>query len=202
MPAADRPLVLASQSPRRVELMLEAGYEFEMLPLEVEETHDAALAPEQLTTENARRKALAVAVRRPDAIVIGADTLVYLDGQPLGKPLDLDHARAMLRMLSGKAHRVCTGVALAWEGGAGIKTFAVTSEVIFKRLDDTIIREYYRKVSPLDKAGAYAVQEHGGDIIHHTEGSWSNIVGLPMERLAEELRLLGKAPLLSHGSQE
>ncbi len=202
MPAAGRPLVLASQSPRRAELMTEAGYEFEALPLEVEETHDEALPPEQLTIENARRKALATAKLRPGAIVIGADTLVYLEGAPLGKPRDLDHAAAMLRMLSGKAHRVCTGVALAWEGGRQVKTFAVISEVFFKTLDEAAIRGYHRKVNPLDKAGAYAVQEHGGEIIGRFEGSRSNIVGLPMERLAEELRLLGKAPLLSRGGHE
>ena len=108
----------------------------------------------------------------------------------------------MLRMLAGQAHQVCTGVAIATDGGAAVKTFAVVSEVVFKPLDEAAIREYHRKVNPLDKAGAYAVQEHGEEIIERFAGSRSNIVGLPMERLAEELRLLGKAPLLSRDSHE
>ena len=185
------PLVLASQSPRRIELMREAGYVFETLPVDVEEAHDPALTPERLTIENATLKAVAGARLRPDGIVIGADTLVYLDGEPLGKPRDMEHAVSMIRQLSGKAHHVCTGVALAQNGGVTVRPFAVTSHVVFKTLTDSVIRDYYAKVNPLDKAGAYAIQEHGDMIIHHTEGSWSNIVGLPMERLREELTALG-----------
>lgn len=189
------PLVLASQSPRRIEMMREAGYEFETLPVDVEESHDPALTPEQLTIENATLKAVAGARLRPDAVVIGADTLVYLDGEPLGKPRDMEHAVLMLRQLSGKAHHVCTGGALAQNGGATVRPFAVISHVVFKTLSDAVIRDYYAKVDPLDKAGAYAIQEHGGMIIDHTEGSWSNIVGLPMERLREELAELGVCPV-------
>lgn len=191
------PLVLASQSPRRVELMQEAGFVFETLPVDVEESHDPALTPEHLTVANATLKAVAGARLRPDAVVIGADTLVYLDGEPLGKPRDMEHAVAMLQKLSGKAHHVCTGVALAHQGGTAVRPFAVISHVVFKTLSDAVIRDYYAKVHPLDKAGAYAIQEHGGMIIHHTEGSWSNIVGLPMERLREELAELGVAPTQS-----
>ena len=185
---APRPIVLASQSPRRVELLRAAGFDFEILPADVEELHDPALAPEQLTVANASAKAVATARLRPDALVIGADTLVYLDGHPLGKPRDLDEAAAMLRRLSGRAHEVCTGVALASEGGARVKSFCVVSHVIFKPLTEDTIRDYYERVNPLDKAGAYAIQEHGHMIVHRTEGSWSNIVGLPMEALIEALR--------------
>ena len=190
-------LVLASQSPRRVELMREAGYAFETLPADVEESHDPELTPEKLTMANATLKAVAGARLRAGAIVIGADTLVYLDGAPLGKPRDMEHAVSMLRRLSGKAHHVCTGVALAQDGGGTVRQFAVISHVVFKPLTDAIIRDYYAMVNPLDKAGAYAVQEHGDKIIDHTEGSWSNIVGLPMERLREELAELGVAPTQS-----
>lgn len=188
--AASRPLVLASQSPRRIELLLAAGYEFEILPADVEELHDPALTPEQLTVANATTKAAASARLRPDALVIGADTLVYLDGHPLGKPRDLDEAAEMLRRLSGRAHEVCTGVALAMAGGERVRSFCVVSHVIFKPITDETIRSYYAKVNPLDKAGAYAIQEHGDMIVHHTEGSWSNIVGLPMEALGEALAAL------------
>lgn len=186
-------LVLASQSPRRVELMQEAGYVFETLPVDVEEAHDATLTPERLTVDNATHKAVAGSRLRPGAIVIGADTLVYLDGEPLGKPRDMNDAISMLRRLSGKPHHVCTGVALARDG-APVRQFAVISHVVFKTLTDEVIRDYYAKINPLDKAGAYAIQEHGDVIIDHTEGSWSNIVGLPMERLSAELAELGVAP--------
>jgi septum formation protein len=174
--------------------MRDAGYVFETLPVDVEESHDPALTPGKLTIENATLKAVAGARMRPDAVVIGADTLVYLDGGPLGKPRDMAHAISMVKQLSGKAHHVCTGVALAQNAGATVRPFAVISHVVFKPLTDAVIRDYYAKVNPLDKAGAYAIQEHGDMIIHHTEGSWSNIVGLPMERLREELAALGVLP--------
>lgn len=187
------PLVLASQSPRRVELMREAGYDFETLPVDVHEAHDASLTPDELTIANAADKAIAGSRLRADALAIGADTLVYLDGEPLGKPRDMTDAVAMISRLSGKAHHVCTGVALAI-GGEIVRTFAVISHVVFKPLTREVIECYYSLVNPLDKAGAYAIQEHGDMIIDHTEGSWSNIVGLPMERLQAELSVLGMDP--------
>ena len=180
-------LVLASQSPRRVELMREAGYVFEVLPVDVTEAHDESLSPEALTTANATLKAVAGAVLRPDAVVIGADTLVYLDDLPLGKPKDMEEAKSMLRRLSGRAHHVCTGVSVASEGGRRVHEFAVISHVVFKTLTEADIEAYYSRVNPLDKAGAYAIQEYGERIIERTDGSWSNIMGLPMERLSEEL---------------
>jgi septum formation protein len=183
-----RPLVLASQSPRRVELMREAGYVFEVVVPEVEESHDASVTPEALTLENARRKAMAAALSRSGALCIGADTLVYLDGEPLGKPADLDEAQTMLRRLSGRSHEVCTGVYLAWDGGKQGWGFHVISKVVFKLLTDEVIESYHAWVNPLDKAGAYGIQEHGDMIISGHEGSWTNVMGLPMERLAEELK--------------
>ena len=180
-------LVLASQSPRRVQLMREAGYEFEIVVPEVEEAHDGSLSPEDLTVENARRKAVAGAVLHPDALVIGADTMVYLDSEPLGKPANLDEALTMLRRLSGRSHEVCTGVYLAWDAGRQGRGFHVISHVVFKTLSDDLIRAYHALVNPLDKAGAYGIQENGNMIISGHEGSWTNVMGLPMERLTEEL---------------
>ncbi|MES2507607.1 MAG: Maf family protein [Verrucomicrobiota bacterium] len=184
------PLVLASQSPRRIELLREAGYTFDILVPDVEEAHDASLTPEALTVENARRKAAAGAELRPDAIVIGADTLVYVDGDPLGKPKDLDEALAMMRRLSGRQHQVCTGVYLARQGGTMGQGFHVITEVSFKPLPDTLIQAYHARVNPLDKAGAYGIQECSEMILDHHEGSWTNVMGLPMEKLVE---VLGKA---------
>lgn len=185
--AGQRPLILASQSPRRVELMREAGFIFETLVPEVEEAHDPALTPEALTVENARRKAVAAAQQRPEALTVGADTLVYLDGEPLGKPRDLTEAGQMLARLSGRGHEVCTGVYLAWDGGRRGRGFHVITEVVFKPLSEDAIRAYHALVNPLDKAGAYGIQEYGDRIVDHYEGSWSNVMGLPMERLQEEL---------------
>jgi nucleoside triphosphate pyrophosphatase len=186
------PLVLASASPRRVELLREAGYQFEVLVPEVEEIHDEALSCEALTIENARRKALAVVPLRPDALVIAADTLVYLDGIPIGKPRDLEHAAHILARLSGRTHQVCTGVALAAHCGAMVRAFHVVSDVTFKVLSEAVIRDYHSRIQPLDKAGAYAVQDESAMIIEEVSGSWSNVKGLPMERLREELDALAK----------
>ncbi|HAL70236.1 MAG TPA: septum formation protein Maf [Verrucomicrobiales bacterium] len=184
------PLVLASQSPRRIELLREAGYSFDILVPEVEEAHDASLTPEALTVENARRKAAAGAALRPEALVIGADTLVYVDGDPLGKPKDLDEALAMMRRLSGRQHQVCTGVYLAREGGSAGEGFHVITEVTFKPLTNALIQAYHARVNPLDKAGAYGIQECSEMILDHHEGSWTNVMGLPMEKL---VKVLGKA---------
>jgi len=180
-------LILASGSPRRWELMRESGYDFEILVPDVEEVHDETLSCEALTMENARLKALAVARMRPDAIVIGADTLVYLEEKPIGKPRDLDDAASMLRRLSGRTHEVCTGVAIAARGGSELRSFHVISHVTFKPLGESVIRDYHSRIEPLDKAGAYAVQDESALIIDRVDGSWTNVKGLPMERLREEL---------------
>lgn len=186
------PLVLASASPRRSELLQEAGYEFEIITPDVEEAHDESLTCEELTIENAKRKALAVARMRPDAVVIGADTLVYLDLIPIAKPRDMEDAAAMLRRLSGRTHEVCTGVAIVSAGGAEVLTFHVVSEVTFKALTEELIRDYHSRIEPLDKAGAYAIQDESAMIIESVQGSWSNVKGLPMERLRVELDHLVK----------
>jgi septum formation protein len=186
-----RPLILASSSPRRVELMKEAGFRFEVIVPGVEEVHDEALSCEDLTVANARLKAREVARLRPDALVIGADTLVYLDEVPITKPRDLEEAAGMLRRLGGRTHQVCTGVALVWNGGAEERVFHVISDVTFKPLTEAVIRDYHSRIQPLDKAGGYAVQEESAMIIEQVDGSWSNVKGLPMERLNEELRALG-----------
>ena len=183
-----RPLVLASASPRRQELLREAGWPFDVVVPEVEEAHDASLSCDALTVANARLKALAGLGMRPDAVVIGADTLVYLGTEPLGKPKDLEEAKSMLLRLSGETHAVCTGVALA--SAEGVREFAVITEVRFLPLMEPEIEHYLSKVHVLDKAGAYAAQEYGELIIEKMVGSYSNVVGLPMERLITELARL------------
>ena len=184
-------LILASNSPRRAELLREAGFlHFEILPAHVDESHDPNLSPEELTIHNARHKALHVAPIHPSALVIAADTLVYLDGLPYGKPADLEEAASMLRRLSNRTHSVCTGVALAHHASNWIDTFAVTTWVTFRALEESDIAAYHRRCDPLDKAGGYGIQDAPEIIVSAIEGSWSNVVGLPIEVLSAKLRAL------------
>lgn len=178
------PIVLASSSPRRKELLGRAGIEFEVVPSPAEEVHDASMSPGELCELNAKLKAEAVAVMRPDAIVIGSDTLVFIDNEPLGKPADHDAARMMLTRLAGRTHQVRTGVCVIFPSGAR-KVFHETTDVTFLSLDDAAIDAYLSKVNPLDKAGAYGIQEHGELIVARIDGSFENVMGLPIERLLE-----------------
>lgn len=154
----------------------------------VEESHEAATGLAGLVLANARAKALATAVLHPRAVVIGADTLVWLEGRPLGKPADADDALAMLRMLSGRTHEVATGVHIARLEPPAQVAFHEVTRVRFRTLDEAAIEEYLALVEVADKAGAYAVQEHGDMIIEQIEGSRSNVAGLPAERVAAALR--------------
>lgn len=196
MPAADRSqqLILASQSPRRVELLREAGFNFRVQVPDVEEAHDATLTPAELTLENARRKAIRIAGENPGAIVLGADTLVYVDGDPLAKPTDMDEARTMLRRLSGRWHEVCTGVVVAAGPDLVLAAVPVITRVLFRPLDETAISAYHLRCNPLDKAGGYGIQDAPDIILDHIEGSWSNVVGLPIEQVTEVLIGLGIPP--------
>jgi septum formation protein len=184
------PLVLASTSPRRHELLARSGMVFEVAASPASELHDAAMPPHLLCEENAWRKAAAVAVLRPDAVVVGADTLVFIGGTPLGKPRDLAEAREMLRLLSGRAHQVCTGVCVIRPGGEELRFHALT-EVTFHELDEVAISDYFERVDPLDKAGAYGIQEHGERLVSGICGSFENVMGLPVDRLVEVLGEIG-----------
>ncbi len=167
--------------------MAEAGIACEIVASPAEELHDPSLPPGQLTETNAALKADAVGVNHPERMVIGADTLVYIDGEPLGKPRDFPEAERMLARLVGRTHEVCTGVCIRRDAPSKKVLFHVVTEVTFLALDEGEIRDYLALINPLDKAGAYAAQEHGERIIARTIGSWTNVVGLPMERLREEL---------------
>ncbi len=180
------PVVLASASPRRRELLERAGVSFEVVVSPAEEIHDASMDPEALCELNATLKAEAVAALRPDATVIGADTLVFIGGEPLGKPADIGEARDMLRRLAGRTHRVCTGVCVIFPGG-GARVFHGTTEVDFLPLDDDRIDAYFTLVNPFDKAGAYGIQEHGEMIVSGIRGSFENVMGLPADLVAEAL---------------
>lgn len=181
-------LILASGSPRRSELLAAAGMSFEVIPSPAEEIDDASLGMAGLCEENARLKASAVLSLHPDAVVIGADTLVFLDGEPLGKPKDMTEAEGMLRRLSGKAHRVCTGVCILGPGEE-VTLLHVVTEVFFRELDDETLFAYLAKTQPLDKAGAYGIQDCGEMIIEKIEGAYDNVMGLPVEQVLQALDL-------------
>jgi len=182
------PLILASASPRRHELLRQHLSDFAVVTADdVEEAHDQTLTPDALTEHNARLKAAAVAARHPGTLVMGADTLVYLDGLPLGKPATQAEAVAMLRRLAGRTHTVCTGVCLCGPTPDATESFHDLTQVTFRPLDEAAIHNYLGKVAVLDKAGAYAAQEHGDLIIEKMEGSLSNVIGLPMEAVAVRL---------------
>lgn len=171
-----------------------AGLVFDVVSPDTDEVDDdLSLSPEQLCLNNATAKALAVADRHPDAFVVGADTLVFLDGMPLTKPRDLDEAHAMVRRLAGRTHVVCTGVAIVAPGRV-CHSFHAMSEVTFKAMDDEAIRAYHRLVDPLDKAGAYGIQEHTERIIERIEGDFDNVMGMPMRPTLEHLARLGVRP--------
>ena len=151
------------------------------------ELDDRSVTPRRLCELNAERKAWSVAQLRPDHLVLGADTLVFLDGDPLGKPADLEEARRMLHRLSGRIHEVITGVALVHRAGSRVRVFSEATRVRFRSLTAMEVEEYLRLVAVLDKAGAYALQEQGHLIVEAVEGSHSNVVGLPVERLRAAL---------------
>jgi septum formation protein len=181
-------LVLASASPRRSELLKQLGVAFEVIPAQAEEISPKHLSPQEVCQVNAHRKARAVARRHPDKLVMGADTVVALGSTIFGKPKDTLDAQRMLKALSGKTHQVITGIALMHLAARRERLFAVSTTVTFRKLNATRISEYVAKVHTLDKAGAYAIQEHGEMIVERIEGSYSNVVGLPLERLERELR--------------
>ena len=184
------PLILASASPRRAELLRQLEVEFKIVPSDATEVYDNQLSPRELCQLNAHRKARAVAKKIPDALVLGADTLVFLERKIFGKPRDLAEAQAMLAQLQGRTHQVITGVCLMYLRAHRERIFAVATDVTFHALDENQICEYLAKINPLDKAGAYAIQEHGELIVAKISGSYSNVVGLPAERLWEELELM------------
>jgi len=165
------------------------------MPGDVTEVAYEHLSPLEVCQLNAHRKAFAVAKKIPDALVLGADTLVFLGKEILGKPRDLPEAHWMLSRLQGRSHQVVTGVSLIHLRRYQERIFAASTDVLFHPLDAEQIREYTTKVHTLDKAGAYAIQESGEILISEISGSYSNVVGLPVELLREELEAWSKPKL-------
>ncbi|MCS7049259.1 MAG: Maf family protein [Verrucomicrobiae bacterium] len=184
-------IILASASPRRQQLLRELGLRFRVVvPVGITEQVDG-LPPATLAMENARRKAAAVAANHPEALVIGADTIVVQGTRIFGKPGSIEEADAMLCALAGHRHDVITGVCLIHRPFDLELLFHEVTAVWMRPLTEPQRREYLALINPLDKAGAYAIQEHGDRIIERIEGSYSNVVGLPIERLKASLEKLG-----------
>lgn len=182
-------LILASASPRRADLLRQMGISFTADPCHIEEKHPPFLTPAEMARWNAHAKARCVARKNPTAIVLGADTLVYMGLMVFGKPADMQEAHRMLGQLQGREHQVVTGVCLIKDEAGLVRLFDVRTTVRFRPLTRHQIEDYLRRINPLDKAGAYAIQEEGDLIIDSISGSYSNVVGLPQEKLAEELAL-------------
>lgn len=181
-------LILASASPRRAELLRQLGVEFKVVSSHVPEIHHEELTAFEVSQINAYRKARAVAKKLPDNLVLGADTLVYLDTRLFGKPLTLEEAYQMLEELQGRTHQVVTAICLMHLREHRQRICAESTAVTFRPLDAPKIRHYLNRVDPLDKAGGYGIQEEGDLIIESISGSYTNVVGLPVERLTSELK--------------
>ena len=179
-------LILASASPRRVELLKSAGFDFDVIPADVDESLPQGMRAADAVRYLARKKALAVAADHPDAVVLGADTMVEIDGISLGKPVDEKDAHQMLMTLSGKRHRVHTGVHI--EGCGFDRSFTETSEVEFFPFDTDEAKNYIRTGEPMDKAGAYAIQGRGMIFVKSISGDYNTIVGLPAAKVARILK--------------
>ena len=189
------PIILASASPRRSQLLRELGVDFQVLPAQADERQPLHLTPMEACLLNAYHKARLIAKKHPDTLVIGADTEVCLGRRVFGKPTDRAAAEAMLSDLEGKEHQVITGVCVLHLRRHQQKLFADQTVVQFRHLGADEIADYLDKINPLDKAGAYAIQEHGDLIVENIRGSFANVVGLPVERLAETLEQFAAAPV-------
>ncbi len=193
-------IVLASRSTRRVELLTLVGAQFDCFPVDVDESPLPAERAEAHVLRLAEAKAraaldLGAARENPDqAVLLGADTVVTIDREILGKPVVRENAARMLERLSGRAHEVWTGLSLVQPRDGRAVTQAVRSIVKFARLDGSEIDRYIATGEPLDKAGAYAVQGHGALFVEAIEGSYSNVVGLPLSHLKHALTLLAEVP--------
>jgi septum formation protein len=180
-------LVLASQSPRRRELLAILGHEFSVVPSSIDEMPAAGEAPEEYVVRVAREKGAEVASRVAGSIVLSADTVVTIDGEILGKPSDKDEAFRMLRKLSGREHRVYTAVTVINQMKGDILEGLESTRVWFKSLTDVEILDYLSREDVLDKAGAYAIQGYAGIYIPRIDGNYFNVMGLPLPLVHELL---------------
>lgn len=200
------PLVLASQSPRRAQLVGMLGLSFEVAPADIDETYFPGEVPSEHAQRLALTKAVTIASRRPDALVVGSDTVVVLDGEVLGKPGDEEEALSMLMRLQGRDHRVETGIAVVAPGTRGpiqlrdgviegmnqpLRSAVEGVRVRFRSFDERTAREYVATGEPMDKAGAYGIQGYGATLVERIDGDYFAVMGLPVARMVQLFRELG-----------
>jgi septum formation protein len=193
MSVHDMRVILASQSPRRRELLTLIGIKHEVLPADIDESLLPGELPAPHAERLARAKAHAIAEREPGAVVIAADTIVVVDGDVLGKPRDRSEARAMLKRLSGRTHTVLTAIAVARESRTESAVESV--DVTFRALSDEEITAYIATGEPMDKAGAYGIQGYGATIVERVDGDYFSVMGLGLRRLVDLLERVGAAYL-------
>ncbi len=184
------PLVLASESPRRRELLAKLGIRFRVRTAAVREFVSGELPAGELPLRNAELKALATARLEPESLVLGADTVIVSAGAAVGKPRDIDDARRILKNLSGGTHQVITAVALIRLSDDVRRIWSESTAVTFKPFDDATIEAYLARVNVLDKAGAYALQEYPEMLVESVSGDVDNVVGLPLSGVSRELASL------------
>ncbi len=189
-PGALPPLILASASPRRADILATLGLPHEVVPSDVPEVVEPGETPEAYVERLARAKALAVARMRPDALVVGGDTEVAVDGDVLGKPRDAHDAVAMLLRLAGREHQVHSALALVLPGGE-VRSGVSSTRVVFRDFDEAAARAYAATGEPMGKAGAYAIQERGAALVRSVAGDYSGVVGLPVSLLLDLLEDAG-----------
>ena len=194
-------IILASQSPRRRELLERMGIsQFDVIPAKGEERADPSLTPEQLVEALSRQKAAEVAAAHPDALIIAADTVVAVDGAVLGKPRSREDAADMLKRLSGREHTVYSGLTVSWQGRSITQHEATT--VRFRPLTQADITHYISTGEPMDKAGAYGIQGYGCTLVEGISGDYYNVVGLPVCRLSQILSGFGVEALAMAAKKE
>jgi septum formation protein len=182
-------LVLASQSPRRAELIGRLGLTFDTVPADIDERYLPHEEPPAHAERLAAEKAQTIAARRPDALVVGSDTIVVVDGDVLGKPRDAAHAVEMLMRLSGREHEVCTGIAVAQ--GARTESALERVRVHFREIDRHAAERYVATGEPMDKAGAYGIQGFGSALVERIQGDYFSVMGLPVVRMLALIERFG-----------
>jgi len=190
-PEPTRPIILASASPRRKELLEKIGLKFTVDPTEFPEEMRTDLRPEGLAKAISMGKAMAAARKHPGSIIIAADTFGVLRGKIIGKPKDANDARQILRAMSGKSHRVITGFTILDTSSKKWVTRSIETRVYFRKLNDEEIESYVKSGEPLDKAGAYGIQGLGAVIVEKIVGDYYNVMGLPLSAVTESLKEFG-----------
>lgn len=184
-------IILASESPRRKKLLEQIGLDIKVVPSNIDEKLNPRLKPKTQAETLSLQKAKTAAEKYPDAIILAADTLVYINGDILGKPKNIDEGKRMIKKLQGETHSVITGFTILHGRSKKVLTDSLETKVTFRKLSDSQIRNYLKKENPLDKAGGYGIQGMGAVLVEKINGDFSNVVGLPLSKVIPALKKFG-----------